>query len=104
VADFDLGGLAGLLGSLPQRIAQLKAEAAATQVTGEAGGGLVKVTATGAQEIVAVEIAQAAYEDREVLEDLVKAATNTALRRASEASAEKLRQLTAGLPIPPGLL
>lgn len=104
MADFDLGGLSGLLGSLPQRIAALKAEAAATQVVGQAGGGLVKVTATGAQEILAVAIAPAAFDDRELLEDLVKAATNDALRLAATAASEKLQQLTAGLPIPPGLL
>ncbi|MCB9682432.1 MAG: YbaB/EbfC family nucleoid-associated protein [Alphaproteobacteria bacterium] len=104
MSDFDLGGLAGMLGGFQQNLQRLQAEANATQVTGEAAGGLVKVTATGGQEIVAVAIAPDAMDDRELLEDLVRAAVNDALTKAQEASAAKLRALTAGLPIPPGLI
>lgn len=104
MADFDLGGLGDMLGGFQQRMAQLKAEAAAMQVTGEAGGGLVKVVATGAQEIVSVSIGEGAMGDRELLEDLVTAAANEALRQAGLRSAEKLRELAAGLPLPPGFL
>jgi DNA-binding YbaB/EbfC family protein len=104
MSDFDFGGLNDMLGGFQQRLESLKAEAARQQVTGQAGSGMVKVTATGDNQIVAVHIDQAVMDDRELLEDLVRAATNEALRRAQEASAAKLNELAGSLPLPPGIL
>lgn len=101
---FDLNDLGGLMSGLQQRMAQLKAEVAATEVSGEAGGGLVKVTVNGEFETLAVSIQEGALEDREMLEDLIVAAQNDAVRRAKELMASKVSELTGGLPLPPGML
>lgn len=101
---FDLGGMMNMLGGLQQRMADLQAEAARTEVEGVAGGGLVKVVATGDQKIVSVTISPDAMDDAELLEDLVRAATNEALRLGREKMADAMKQITGGLPIPPGLI
>lgn len=104
---FNMGGmpdLAGMLGGFQQKLEQLKAEAAAMHATGSAGGGAVQVVATGGQQIVSVTISDAAFEDKDLLEDLIRAATNDALRKAQEGSASKLQELTSSLPLPPGIL
>lgn len=101
---FDLNNLGGLMSGLQQRMTALKAEVAATEVTGEAGGGLVKVTVSGEFELINVSIAEGAMDDREMLEDLLVAAQNDAVRRAKELMAAKMSELTGGLPLPPGLL
>ena len=72
-------------------------------MTGEAGGGLVKVTITCDYEVQGVEIGQEAFEERELLEDLVRAAIGEALRQAKAESVQNLKAATGGLPIPPGL-
>lgn len=100
---FDLNALGPLMAGFQQNIMRIKAEAETTHVEGQAGGGAVRVTVTGAQEMVAVRISPAAFEDREMLEDLVVAATNDALRKAKEMMAQKMSALTGGLPLPPGL-
>lgn len=102
--DFDLGNLGGMLGMFQQRMQQFKEQAAKLRCEGTAGGGLVKVTVTGTNECVKVEIAEAAMEDRELLEDLMRAATDDAMRQVREKTAQNLQGLTGGLPIPPGLL
>ena len=104
MSDFDISGLTDMLGGFGARLEQMKADAASTRVTGQAGGGLVEVTATGDNQITGIVISDDAMTDRELLQDLVRAATNEALRRAQEEAAAKLSQLTAGLPLPPGML
>jgi DNA-binding YbaB/EbfC family protein len=98
-----LGGLADMLGGFQQKLEQLKEEAANTEATGAAGGGAVTVVATSST-VLSVSISDAAMEDKELLEDLVRAATNDAIRKAQEASAGKLNELVGSLPIPPGIL
>ncbi len=100
----DANPLAGLLGGFQDRLARLKDEAAALQVEATAGGGLVTARATGDGQLVSLSIAPDAMEDREMLEDLLVAAVNEALRKGQAEGAAKLAQLTAGLPIPPGIL
>ena len=105
--DFDpnsLGGLGGLLGGFQQKVADMKARAAASRCTGEAGGGLVKVVLTGDYQVDTIEIAEGAMQDRELLEDLVRAATAESLRKVQEEMKENMATLTGGLPLPPGLL
>jgi len=105
--DFDpskLGGLGGLLGGLQQRVSDMKDKAAAARHTGESGGGLVKVTLSGDYKIHGVEIAAGALEDRELLEDMVRAAVGDALRQAADGVKAGMAEATGGLPIPPGLL
>jgi DNA-binding YbaB/EbfC family protein len=100
----DLGGLMGMMGGLQQRMKAMQEEAGKTEVEGVAGGGLVKVVATCDQKIVSVHIAEGAADDRELLEDLVRAATNEALRLGREHMMNSLKEATGGLPIPPGLI
>lgn len=101
---FDMSSLADMVGGFQQKLADMKAAAAKLETTGEAGGGAVKVVANGENQILSVSIAAAAMDDRELLEDLVRAAANEALRKAQAASAGKLSELAGSLPLPPGLL
>lgn len=72
------------------------------QVTGEAGAGMVKVTATGKQEIVSCQIEPSLIQagDQEMLEELIVSATNQALEKARQAASEKMSELTQGFNIP----
>lgn len=74
-------------------------------VEGKAGGGLVVVTLSGKGEMKGVQIDSSLYteEDKEVLEDLLMAAHNEAKRAMEAAAAEKMKEATAGLPLPPGM-
>lgn len=96
--------LGPLMAGFQQRIEQIKEEAGQMEVEGQAGGGLVKVVANGKQEVLKVTVDASAAEDREMLEDLIVAATNDALRQSKEQLAQKMSALTGGLPLPPGLL
>ena len=72
-------------------------------VTGEAGGGLVKVTMNGKHEVKQVEIDASLYTDeKELLEDLVAAAVNAAVAKVAEQNRSSLADMTAGLNLPPG--
>ena len=74
------------------------------RVTGESGGGLVKVTLNGAFEALGVAIDPiAAEEERSVLEDLVAAAINDAVRRVEGLQREKMGAIARGLGLPPGI-
>jgi DNA-binding YbaB/EbfC family protein len=100
------------IGALMRQAQQMQAnmekaqqELAGLEVVGESGGGMVKVTMTGRHEVRRVEIdpSVASGGDREMLEDLVAAACNDAVRRASEAAQEKMSGLMGGLSLPPGM-
>ena len=81
-----------------------QAEIANIEVIGEAGGGMVKVTMTGKHEVKRVQIEPAVIsEDREMLEDLIAAATNDAVHKVEARVQEKMSSLTAGLNLPPGM-
>ena len=100
---FDMNNLAGLLGNVQQTLSQVKEMAATIQATAETGGGAVKVTASAEPAIVSLEIDPAALDDKEMLEDMIRAAANEALRKARE----EMQQGVASkmpFPIPPGLL
>ncbi|MGZ8096680.1 MAG: YbaB/EbfC family nucleoid-associated protein [Methylosarcina sp.] len=78
-------------------------EIAAMEVTGEAGGGLVTIVMTGKREARKVNIDPSLVgEDKDMLEDLVAAAINDAVGKISKMKKDKMSQLTAGLPLPPG--
>jgi hypothetical protein len=98
-----MGGLGGLLSGVTEQMKNMQEQAAHVEVEGQAGGGLVKVRANGAQQILGVTIAEGAYEEREFLEDLITAATNDALRQAQELMKGQAGALAAGLGLPPGL-
>jgi DNA-binding YbaB/EbfC family protein len=78
-------------------------EIARMEVTGESGGGMVKVTMTGKHEVKRVQIEPAVIgEDREMLEDLVAAAINDAVRRVESETQQRMAGMMSGLRLPPG--
>jgi DNA-binding YbaB/EbfC family protein len=87
------------------RMQQMQEELANLQVEGQSGGGLVKVTLNGKMEARAVKLDPSLLkpEDAEMLEDLILAAFQDAKGKAEAAMQEKMREVTGGLPLPPGL-
>ncbi|MFO1506147.1 MAG: YbaB/EbfC family nucleoid-associated protein [Lysobacterales bacterium] len=78
-------------------------ELAAAEVTGEAGGGLVRVTMSGHHEVRRVAIDRKLFaDDPEMAEDLVAAATNDAVNKVAALAEQRLGNLTSGLNLPPG--
>ena len=74
------------------------------EVTGEAGAGLVKVLMTGSHDVRRVSIDPSLLaEDRQMLEDLVAAAVNDAVRRVQQATQDRMSGLAAGIDLPPGM-
>lgn len=72
-------------------------------VTGESGAGLVKVTMTGRHDVKKISLDNSLLkEDKEILEDLIAAAVNDAVRRVEQNTQEKMSKITGGLPMPPG--
>ena len=98
--------LAGLMKQAQQMQDNMKKaqdELAQTEVEGQAGAGLVKVMMTCRHDVKRVSIDPSLLaEDRDMLEDLVAAAVNDAVRRVETTTQEKMSGLTAGLPLPPG--
>ncbi len=81
-----------------------QAELANLEVVGQAGGGMVSVTMTCKHEVRRVQIDDSMIgDDREMLEDLVAAATNDALRKVESTVQEKMAGMTAGMQLPPGM-
>jgi len=100
------GNLAGLMQQaqkMQQEMQKAQEQLAQLTVTGEAAGGLVKVTMTGKHAVRRVEIDPSLMEDREMLEDIVAAAINDAVNRIEATMQERMSELTSGMPLPPGL-
>jgi DNA-binding YbaB/EbfC family protein len=102
---FDLGKLGDLVQqakAMQERLASIQSEVAARSVEASAGGGMVKARVNGKIEIEKVSIDAQVFEsrDREMLEDLVLAAVNEAIRKAQAMMAEEMSKLTGGLKIP----
>lgn len=85
------------------KMQELQAEVAKLEVEGQAGAGMVKVTMTGRNDVRKISIDPSLMtEDKEMLEDLVAAAVNDAVRRVEEEKNQKMSSLTSGLNMPPG--
>jgi DNA-binding YbaB/EbfC family protein len=101
------GQLAGLMKqaqAMQDNMKKAQDELALMEVDGQSGAGLVKVTMTCKHDVKRVVIDPSLLaDDKDMLEDLVAAAINDAVRRAEEVSTEKMGKLTAGLPLPPGM-
>jgi hypothetical protein len=98
-----LGNL-GQLAQLPTKMKEMQAKLAGMTVEGSAGGGLVRMTATGTGQLLSVKIDPEVLEgeDREMLEDLVAAAANQTITRAKELAAQEMQSTLGGM-IPPGM-
>lgn len=101
----DLMGMMTQVKQLQERMEKLQAELEATEVTGISGGGLVTVTITakGAMKKVAIDKSLMKPDEKEIVEDLIVAAHADARTKAERLVEEKARDLTGGLPLPPGL-
>ena len=91
--------------ALQGRMADMQAELERTLIEGRSGGGMVTVTLSGKGDMVSVKIDPSLLkpEDAEILEDLIVAAHNDAKAKVEEAMKDKMKSLTGGLPLPPGL-
>lgn len=99
------GGIAGLMKQaqmMQDNMRKAQEQLALVEVEGQSGAGMVKVTMNCAHEVRRVAIDPGVMDDREMLEDLIAAAVNDAMRRAEAVSKEKMSGFTAGLNLPPG--
>ncbi|GAB4121700.1 MAG: YbaB/EbfC family nucleoid-associated protein [Rubrivivax sp.] len=100
----QLAGLMKQAQAMQENLKKAQEELALIEVEGQSGAGLVKVVMTCKHDVKRVTIDPSLLaDDKDMLEDLVAAAFNDALRRAEETSAEKMGKLTAGLPLPGGM-
>lgn len=105
------GGIGNLMKQaqlMQENLQKAQARIAEMEVEGQSGAGLVKVVMTGKHDVKRVAIdasllGDASDDGREMLEDLVAAAVNDAVRRVEEKSAEMMSGVTAGMPLPPGM-
>jgi DNA-binding YbaB/EbfC family protein len=100
------GGLSGLMKQAQQMQSNLQKaqeEVEKMEVIGQSGGGMVKITMTGKHDVRRVEIDKDILDDKEMLEDLVAAATNDAVRKLEVASKDKMSGVTGGMNLPAGM-
>ncbi len=104
--DFgSMGELVKQAQEMQKKVGDMQAELAAREVSAASGGGMVRVTANGAQEILSIRIEKEVLNDPDMLADLVLAAVNEALKKSQEMVALEMEKLTGGLKLPglPGL-
>lgn len=101
------GGLGNLMKQAQQmqeNMQKMQQEVANLEVQGQAGGGLVKITMTGRHDVKRVEINDSVLQDdKEMLEDLIAAAVNDAVRQVEKTTQDKMASVTAGFNLPPGM-
>lgn len=100
----QLAGLMKQAQAMQENMKRAQEQLASIEVEGQSGAGLVKVVMTCKHDVRRVAIDPSLLsDDKDMLEDLVAAAFNDAVRRAEEVSQEKMGALTAGMPLPPGM-
>jgi len=99
----SLGDIMKQAQKMQEDVKNIQEEIEALEITGESGAGLVKIIMTGKREVRKVTIDKSLVEDdKDMLEDLVAAAMNDAVRKVNRLKKEKMADVTSGLPIPPG--
>ncbi len=90
---------------MQERVKKLQEEAAGKTVEASSGGGMVTVVANGRQEVLSIKIDHSVVDpkDIEMLQDLITAAVNEALRKSQDLMKEEMARLTAGMGLPPGM-
>ncbi|MFL5756753.1 MAG: YbaB/EbfC family nucleoid-associated protein [Chloroflexota bacterium] len=98
----NLGDIQRMAQQMQQQMARIQEELEAETVDGSAGGGVVKATVTGKQDLVSLTIDPSAVDpdDVDMLQDLIVAAVNDAIRASRDLAAEKMGPLTGGLNVP----
>jgi DNA-binding YbaB/EbfC family protein len=101
----DLLGLMSKAKEMQAKMQAMQEELATLEATGQSGGGLVNVTLSGKFDMKSLKIDPSLFKesDIEILEDLVLAAHNDAKAKVEQAMQQKTQELTAGLPLPPGM-
>jgi DNA-binding YbaB/EbfC family protein len=89
---------------MQDRMSKVQAELETETVEASAGGGAVRVVASGTQKLMSVTIDPDAAADTEMLQDLVVAAVNDAMEKSKQLAASKMQSVASGLGLPPGLL
>ena len=100
------GAMAGLMKQAQQmqeNMKKMQDQLASVEVEGESGAGMVKVTMTCKYDVRRVSIDEGVMDDREMLEDLVAAALNDAVRKVESTTQERMAAFTSGLNLPPGM-
>ena len=100
------GGIASLMKQAQQmqeNMKKMQDQLGSIEVEGQSGAGMVKVQMTCKYDVRRVAIDESVMDDREMLEDLVAAALNDAVRKVEAATQEKMSSVTAGLNLPPGM-
>ncbi|MBB3229428.1 MULTISPECIES: YbaB/EbfC family nucleoid-associated protein [Halomonas] len=100
------GGMGNLMKQaqeMQEKMQKAQEEVAKAEVQGEAGAGMIKVTMNGRHDVIKVDIDPSVMEeDKELLEDLLAAAVNDAVRKVEASSKQMMEEATAGLNLPPG--
>ena len=101
----DVMGLMKQAQAMQARLGEIQAELEQLVVEGQSGAGLVRVSmsAKGQMKGIAIDPSLMREEEREILEDLIVTACDDARRKADRAAEEKMKAVTAGLPLPPGM-
>ncbi len=89
---------------MQDRMSKVQSELETETVDATAGGGAVRVVATGTQKVVSVTIDPAAASEVEMLQDMVLAAVNEAMEKSKQLAASKMQAVASGLGLPPGLV
>ena len=100
------GGLGGLMKQAQQMQANMKKaqdELAKVEVEGQAGSGIVKITMTCSHEVRRVQLGDSVMDGKEMLEDLIAAAMNDAVKQAAATTKDKMSGFGAGMNLPPGM-
>lgn len=100
----DIMGLMGKVKEMQSKMQEMQEGLSSLEITGQAGGGLVKVTLNGKGTLTATDIDHSLLkgEEKEILEDLIVAAHADAKGRLEQLVAEEMKSITGGLPLPPG--
>lgn len=98
-----LGDMMKQAQEMQQKMQKMQEEIAAAEVIGESGAGLVKITMTGRHDVKSVHIDDSLMnEGKEIIEDLIAAAVNDAVRKVENSQKDRMSELTSGIPLPPG--
>ncbi len=99
-----LGNIMKQAQKMQAEMEKAQAELADLEITGQSGGGLVSVTMTGRHDVRRVSIDDSLLgDDKEMLEDLITAAINDAVRKVDETAKERMAGMASGIPLPPGM-
>ena len=101
----NIGNMMKQAQQLQKKMAEAQEALSSIEVEGISGGGLVKVTATAKGEIKRIVLDDSIMkpDEKEITEDLIVAAINDAKQKGEAATQEKMKDITGGLPLPPGM-